>query len=106
MSEQYTPGPWEAIEINVQNEKTFSILSYAEKLNEEKMEHMIFVGDSDAWIGSECQAKANIRLAAAAPELLKALQYILEVCPAIDLQGEKAHLLARDAIAKATGSTP
>jgi hypothetical protein len=106
MSAQHTPGPWEFIELNVQDERTFNIVSYAEKLNVEKTERIILMGDSDAWLGSEHQARANIRLAAAAPELLEALQYLLEVCPAINQQGEEAHLLAREAIDSATFSTP
>ena len=51
------------------------------------------------------RALANARLIAAAPELLEALQYMLNVCPAIDAQGEEAHYQARAAIAKAEGTT-
>lgn len=36
-------------------------------------------------------------------ELVGALQYMLNVCPAIDAQGDEAHQKARAAIAKATG---
>lgn len=46
---------------------------------------------------------ANASLIAAAPELLAALEYMIEVCPAIDPQGEDAHERARAAIAKAKG---
>lgn len=37
-------------------------------------------------------------------ELVESLQYILNVCPAIDAQGDEAHQKARAAIAKATGA--
>ena len=49
-------------------------------------------------------AEDNARLIAAAPDLLKALQYMLNVCPAIDAQGEEAHYQARAVIAKAEGA--
>lgn len=47
--------------------------------------------------------KANARLIAAAPDLLEALEYMVNVCPAIDPDGEEAHNRAADAIAKAKG---
>lgn len=36
-------------------------------------------------------------------ELIEALEYVLNTCPAIDAQGDEAHQQARAAIAKATG---
>lgn len=46
----------------------------------------------------------DARLIAAAPELLAALEYMIEVCPAIDQQGEEAHQRACAVIAKAKGA--
>jgi hypothetical protein len=45
----------------------------------------------------------NARLIAAAPDLLEALEYMVNTCPAIDPSGGDAHTRARYAIAKATG---
>ena len=44
------------------------------------------------------------KLEAQRDALLEALQYMLNVCPAIDAQGEEAHYQARAAIAKAEGA--
>lgn len=63
----------------------------------------IYVGSGD-WDLSGPTTQEDWKLAAAAPELLEALQYMLNVCPAIDAQGEEAHYQARAAIAKATGA--
>lgn len=62
-------------------------------------------GDDDTYYPSngEPPNKADSLLIAAAPELLAALEYMLEFCPSIDPQGEEAHNRARAAIAKATG---
>ena len=49
------------------------------------------------------ETRANARLIAAAPDLLDALEYMVNTCPAIDPSGEDAHTRARYAIAKATG---
>jgi hypothetical protein len=50
------------------------------------------------------QMQANARIAVAAPDLLAALKYMVNVCPAIDAQGEEAHQQASAAIAKAEGT--
>jgi hypothetical protein len=46
----------------------------------------------------ECLLRVNA-------ELVEALQYMVNTCPAIDPSGEDAHAHARAAIAKATGGT-
>ena len=60
-------------------------------------------------IGWQRQAAAELRRLSAVEAqrdaLLEAVQYMLNVCPAIDAQGEEAHYQARAAIAKATGTT-
>ena len=50
------------------------------------------------------RAAAYDGLIAQRDALLEALQYMLNVCPAIDAQGEEAHYQARAAIAKAEGA--
>jgi hypothetical protein len=50
-----------------------------------------------------CSSEANAHLIATAPELYVALEYVLNVCPAIDPSGEDAHEKARAVLAKARG---
>ena len=50
------------------------------------------------------RAAAYDGLIAQRDALLKALQYMLNVCPAIDTQGEEAHYQARAAAAKVEGA--
>lgn len=83
---KHTPGPWA-----IRQEKEGWCRIYAPK---------------DYYVGGEIAhyvSNANANLIAAAPELLEALQYLANVCPAIDAQGEEAHQRARAAIAKTTG---
>ena len=83
---KHTPGPWA-----IRQEKEGWCRIYAPK---------------DYYVGGEIAhyvSNANANLIAAAPELLEALQYLANVCPAIDAQGEEAHQRARAAIKKATG---
>jgi hypothetical protein len=85
---KHAPGPWEVVEQD-NNEDIYFI-----EPNVAIIERCVNDPSSDI---------ANARLIAAAPDLLDALQYMLEVCPAIDQQGEEAHQQARAAIATATG---
>ena len=52
---------------------------------------------------SEETQEANAHLIVAAPELYDALEYFLNVCPAIDPNGEDAHEKAKAVLAKARG---
>jgi len=49
------------------------------------------------------QLEANTRLIAAAPQILASLEHMVNVCPAIDSNGEEAHAKAQEAIAAARG---
>lgn len=58
-----------------------------------------------AWMMRDGEGQANARLIAAAPELLEALNLVLDNC--LDSGGlAAAHAKARAAIAKATGDNP
>lgn len=89
MSTQYTPGPWRIGTPPPNGEQTIGTLNGL----------MVAV----ATTGAEMEeTKANARLIAAAPELLEALQSVLENC--LDSEGLcAAHAKARAAIAKAEG---
>lgn len=89
MSTQYTPGPWRIGTPPPNGEQTIGTLNGL----------MVAV----ATTGAEMEeTKANARLIAAAPELLEALQSVLDNC--LDSEGLcAAHAKARAAIAKATG---
>ena len=92
MSKQHTPGPW-AVKHH-EDTDTYSIYVAGQEWNSWTV----------AALGYAKEDEANARLIAAAPDLLEALQYMLEVCPSINQQGKEAHLRAHAAIAKATGS--
>ena len=86
---KHTPGPWRV----VKDPTNLSLQVYGQTL-------ALF----ECWRRSDEQTElANARLIAAAPDLLDALDYMLNVCHAIDAQGDEAHEKARAAIAKATG---
>ena len=89
MSTEYTPGPWRIGTPPPNGEQTIGTLNGL----------MVAV----ATTGAEMEeTKANARLIAAAPELLEALQSVLDNC--LDSEGLcAAHAKARAAIAKATG---
>ena len=89
MNTQYTPGPWRIGTPPPNGEQTIGALNGL----------MVAV----ATTGVEMEVtEANARLIAAAPELLEALQSVLENC--LDSEGLcAAHAKARAAIAKATG---
>jgi hypothetical protein len=90
MNTQHTPGPWEVRK----GEPWVIAKAYGDM---KSVVHLNLPVDQ-----SESQ-KADARLIAAAPDLLEALQYMANVCPAIDSTGDDAHIKARAAIAKATG---
>jgi len=95
MKQQHTPGPWKC-------SQHLGHPAWSVHMDAGDRGRGSTIVDGVAGIDLE-QRLANARLIAAAPDLLEALQYMLEVCPAIDKQGEEAHQLANAAIAKATG---
>ena len=93
MKTQHTPGPWFIEQRTDDNGATHC---------------RITASDGHGWSGnrymsvSGCIDEHDARLIAAAPELLEALQSVLDNC--LDSEGLcAAHAKARAAIAKATG---
>ena len=66
-------------------------------------EYQIHWSDIGECVAEVVHGYADARLIAAAPDLLEALQYMVNACPAIDTSGEDAHARAQAIIAKATG---
>jgi hypothetical protein len=91
MSAEYTPGPWVFYD-DSNDGKTNRIEIAARGKTVARIYHSVPEEDLP-----------NARLIVAAPDLLEALQYMVNACPAIDPSGEDAHAHARAAIAKATG---
>ena len=100
MENKHTPGPWKIQKFEKPETVRFKVLAkkgrrWASVLTGNKKS----TGDL---LMSEPQAEANARLIAASPDLLEALQAVLNNC--LDSQGlADAHKQARAAIAKATG---
>jgi len=89
MNTKHTPGPWAVVS------------SWDDYMVEgPNKEEIIF---QDGPYQTPSIKEANARLIAAAPDLFEALKHMVEVCPAIDPNGEEAHIKACAAIAKATG---
>jgi hypothetical protein len=86
---KHTLGPWE-----FRKENPWTIFADGDSI----------MGNRDyyPWVPTK---EADWLLIAAAPDLLEALEYMVNTCPAIDPSGEDAHTHARYAIAKATGET-
>ncbi len=90
---KHTPGPWFA------KREGFSTVYVEARIGGGWVQEVAACGPTEA--GQE-QQEANARLIAAAPELLEALQSVLNSC--LDSQGlADAYKQARAAIAKATG---
>ena len=89
---KHTPGPW-------------LYRAKSDSVHKPPAEQPYQFGDLIFRFHDECGPNnEDLALILAAPELLEALQYMLNVCPAIDAQGEEAHYQARAAIAKAEGA--
>ena len=101
MSAKHTPGPWVARTAPT-SAGLCHIISAADWRGAFIYGDGIRPGVDDALPKAQ-ELAANARLIAAAPDLLAALRYMVEVCPAIDQVGEEAHDQARAAIAKAEG---
>lgn len=101
MSAQHTPGPWRPLPAE-QGEHPFSHVVYAENYGVVGY----WKGRKDHHINADwCLTEADARLIAAAPDLLDALQRM------VDWAGDMPHtserldvIVARVAIAKATGA--
>lgn len=93
---KHTPGPWKWVE-----------LEFCGKYHALQDQSGVVICDDGSASGEyspEIDVNgANARLIAAAPELLEALEYMLETCPGIDNAGDEARKQARSAIAKARG---
>jgi hypothetical protein len=91
---KHTRGPWKVISEQAAREvEVFEVAEVAHlRVTPDRS------GDTFAIAGD---AYADAHLIAAAPDLLEALKYMVNVCSAIDPQGEEAHERANAAIAKA-----
>lgn len=103
MSEKHTPGPWTFSRWDQFGDTRFYVAqAQGAPYTPNYSDVATLIAETVSGERVRIQ-EANARLIAAAPELLEALKYMLEVCPAINNQGEEAHCKARAAIAKATG---
>jgi hypothetical protein len=109
---EFTKGPWMAVDGRMIAARGHTIAScyFPRRMPDADIER----NDGEAWVDAykrleperleiEAMQAANANLIAAAPDLLETLEYMLNVCPAIDASGEDAHGKARAAIAKARG---
>jgi hypothetical protein len=86
---KHTPGPWKA------GSRSVTALETEDRLGM----------DVRLYGGSASDNRANARLIAAAPDLLEALQPFMALEPELwsDIRVKRAFVIARTAIAKATG---
>ena len=99
MSAKHTRGPWRSF--------GSSTIYIEARLGDGWIQEVCSVGPTEADKGYGEQQQANARLIAAAPELLEALQWLVDLMPDPELDNDAVQraqvIKARDAIAKATG---
>jgi len=105
---KHTPGPWEYdTELADAGNKSTPMYSEAPGADADLCEAVCIIPHDDMTEAGYKQVKANARLIAAAPELLEALEQLLECSPCQnECQTDDmtcASNVARAAIAKATG---
>lgn len=109
MTTTFTPGPWEAVEVD-DDIQAFGVISIRQPLH-------IAVNDIAAiWKrGGKQRTAANARLIAAAPEMLEALKRCTNWMESLRASGDAgfwdwkegdSYTSARAAIAKGTGEQP
>lgn len=86
---KHTPGPW------LSRGKSDSV---HESSDTHPYGHQIFRFSEDQGPSDD-----DLNLILSAPDLLDALEYMLETCPGIDNSGDQARIQARAAIARARG---
>lgn len=91
---KFTPGPWSVTDSHYPSFKEISGPSFGIKC---------VMWATDLTEDEYHKRSADLNLIAAAPDLYEALEYVLNVCPAIDPSGEDAHEKAKAALAKARG---
>lgn len=113
MTTKHTPGPWKIIEREVLEDGSVYPIHITGGVTELEVcllespvvAHAYTFDESWKVMGRSVMQKANARLIAAAPELLEALQSIVnfwdEQVPTVHVN--EMHIAARAAIAKATG---
>ena len=109
---KHTPGPWEVIGQHVFT-KLGAANAHGSKASERDGWNIATINpwactnqDEEEEDMPVSETMANACLIAAAPDLLEALEYMLETCPGIDNVGDEARKQARAAIAKAKGEQP
>jgi hypothetical protein len=103
MKTQHTPGPW-AVRDHWADEGAFEV--YPTRGGEPKIGQWSALAEVPEYGPNDApEAEANARLIAAAPDLLEALELMLENLDAMYVvsPASSAHKKARAAIAKATG---
>ena len=95
MSDQHTPGPWELLDDNYSGEHHFMVV--------DRDRASIFDSVNRSPAATERAEKFDMQLAAAAPELLESLRYLLNLHCASKGYWAQGAEMARAAIAKATG---
>ena len=99
---KHTPGPW-----SIDNPKKGHVCISAPESRFWDLAKVVWQNDCDAELGQPSpQEEANARLIAAAPELLEALESLLDECEGTVMQTSANHSIerARAAIAKATAT--
>ena len=101
MNTKHTPGPWEVV-VN-----PYSTGRYVYSADNRRL---AIVNEKDAGLEAD-ESRANARLFAAAPDLLDALELLMDYqngppLPSYGHRWNEAMELARAAIAKAEGATP
>lgn len=105
MSEKHTPGPWNVM---VKLESPSIVVGGVMRRHEkgDTQDQLAFVCNPDEDNGGQVAWLANARLIAAAPEMLEALQRLIEPAPGVKRMPSWAIGIVRAAVAKAEGREP
>lgn len=107
---KHTPGPWrQGFTMVTNTTKRWSAKQFA--ANQQREQRSVYANFSanDRGCGRKliavCESPDDAAIVAVAPDLLEALEHMLNVCPAIDSSGEEARGKALAIVARAKGET-